>query len=217
MHSDCFFRHYHSFSLSLLGTDDEQFNDEKAYLIKQISDLKDTKAWNITFVLLLLFCVCVMCVNSSFFFLFFPVLLIINTYTQIFFLCLSFWRACLVRSFFNPYKDIVNDRPCKTLIVIVFFGFSLSLLLFFFSLSFIDDLRVRVRERKFCAMLLLCFICFHSIHCCPLCRHLQSPVLNWLYLAVLHLCLIDISLFFLFFSLPPSFNMTDKDIDAYCA
>lgn len=27
----------------LLGTDDEQFNDEKAYLIKQISELKDTK------------------------------------------------------------------------------------------------------------------------------------------------------------------------------
>jgi hypothetical protein len=26
------------------GTDDEQFNDEKAYLIKQISELKDTKA-----------------------------------------------------------------------------------------------------------------------------------------------------------------------------
>lgn len=25
------------------GTDDEQFNDEKAYLIKQISELKDTK------------------------------------------------------------------------------------------------------------------------------------------------------------------------------
>ncbi|CAF3636325.1 unnamed protein product [Rotaria sp. Silwood1] len=27
-----------------IGTDDEQFNDEKAYLIKQISELKDTKA-----------------------------------------------------------------------------------------------------------------------------------------------------------------------------
>lgn len=148
MHSDCFFRHYHSFSLSLLGTDDEQFNDEKAYLIKQISDLKDTKAWNITFVLLLLFCVCVMCVNSSFFFLFFPVLLIINTYTQIFFLCLSFWRACLVRSFFNPYKDIVNDRPCKTLIVIVFFGFSLSLFSSFFSLCLSSMICVCVWERE---------------------------------------------------------------------
>ena len=26
-------------------TDDEQFNDEKAYLIKQISELKEIKAW----------------------------------------------------------------------------------------------------------------------------------------------------------------------------
>jgi calcium binding protein 39 len=30
--------------LFLSGTDDEQFNDEKAYLIKQISELKETKA-----------------------------------------------------------------------------------------------------------------------------------------------------------------------------
>ena len=28
----------------LSGTDDEQFNDEKAYLIKQISELKEVKA-----------------------------------------------------------------------------------------------------------------------------------------------------------------------------
>jgi len=27
-----------------IGTDDEQFNDEKAYLIKQISELKEIKA-----------------------------------------------------------------------------------------------------------------------------------------------------------------------------
>jgi len=33
-----------SYTFSVLGTDDEQFNDEKAYLIKQISELKDTKA-----------------------------------------------------------------------------------------------------------------------------------------------------------------------------
>lgn len=40
------------------GTDDEQFNDEKAYLIKQISELKDTKAWD-TFSFSFVYVLCV--------------------------------------------------------------------------------------------------------------------------------------------------------------
>jgi hypothetical protein len=43
----CYFSKFFSIYLFIkisLGTDDEQFNDEKAYLIKQISELKDTKA-----------------------------------------------------------------------------------------------------------------------------------------------------------------------------
>jgi hypothetical protein len=41
---DAFFRLSRSPIGMRTGTDDEQFNDEKAYLIKQISELKDTKA-----------------------------------------------------------------------------------------------------------------------------------------------------------------------------
>jgi len=69
----------------VLGTDDEQFNDEKAYLIKQISELKDTKAWEKLFLFVrhyLLVYVRGVCVNSSYFFLFSVLILLVSNKTK---------------------------------------------------------------------------------------------------------------------------------------
>ena len=115
---------------SISGTDDEQFNDEKAYLIKQISELKDTKGWRlmicVPFLLSLFFRVCVFVCkfsldwNSFFLFSSSNLLLIRNTYTFSSLLTSSSFFSCPLNKEFCEWPSFNVDRHCL--------------------LSFIDDL-----------------------------------------------------------------------------
>jgi hypothetical protein len=176
-------------------TDDEQFNDEKAYLIKQISELKDTKAWD-TFSSSR---VCVMCVNSSFF---------------LFFLCVAHYKHIHINvpslSFF--FLKI----PTKNLWMTVLVKRLSSLSSFFLCLSSMicKCERERERETKFCAIIALLFVCLCYIHCCPLFRHLHH--LCWTDIPSSTTYFFFRFLFVLVF-LFWSFNTTDRYTVTYCA